>query len=92
MIDSGGCRGAKIGNGLRAGEAPQYLPHPAVGESVAELRPALNRPEEQQIIAEQLNRGLPVPAPDIPCVRVEVPSQRETVHRLLDPPLLVDDR
>ena len=91
MINSGGCGRAEIRNRLCAGKAAEYLSQSAIAECVAEFRPPLNRLEEQQVIAEQLNRGLPVPAPHSPREGMIVPSQRETVHRLLDPSLLVDD-
>lgn len=72
--DASGCGRAEIRNRLRAGVTPQYFSHPAIGESVAELRPALNRPEEEQVVAEQLNGSLPVPAPYSPREGMIVPS------------------
>jgi hypothetical protein len=69
----------------------QYLSQSAIAECVTEFRPPLNRLKEQHVIAEQFNRGLPVSAPDTPREGLIVPSQRKTVHRLFDPPLLVDD-
>jgi hypothetical protein len=88
--DTSGSGRAKVADTLRARKAPQYLSQPAIGESVAELRPAFNRPEEQQVVTEQLNRGLPVSALHSPRERMIVPSQRQTVHRLLGPSLCVD--
>jgi hypothetical protein len=76
---------------LCTGKTSEYLPQSALAECVAELRPALNRLHEQAVIAKQLNRGFPVSALHSSRERLIVPSQRETVHRLLDPPLLVDD-
>jgi hypothetical protein len=91
MIDSGGCGRSEIRDRLRTRKTTEYLSQSAIAECVTEFRPALDGSKEQQVITEQLNRGFPVPAPHSPREGMIVPSQSQTVHRLLDPSLFVDD-
>ncbi|MGB9083862.1 MAG: hypothetical protein WCC46_04505 [Terriglobales bacterium] len=91
MINSGSSGRAEIRNRLCAGKRAEYLSQSAIAESVTEFRSPLNRLEERLVIGEHFNRSFPVTALHSPREWLIVPSQRKTVHCLLDSPLLVDD-
>jgi hypothetical protein len=91
MIDRCGCCRSEIRNGLRAGKGAEYFSQSAIAERITEFRSPLNRLEERLIVGEHFNRRFPVAALHSPRERLIVPSQRQTVHRLLYSPLLVDE-
>jgi hypothetical protein len=91
MIDPCGCGWSEIRNGLSAGKGTEYFSQSAIAESVAEFRAPFNRLEECLVVGENFNRSFPVTALHSPREWLIVPSQRKTVHCLLDSPLLVDD-
>src|ERR1035438_8054260 len=91
MINSSSSGRAEIRNRLCAREGAEYLSQSAIAESVTEFCSPLNCLEERVVVGEHFNRCLPVSASHSPREGMIVPSQRKTVHGLLDPSLCVDD-